>query len=338
MVSAMELRSSALRGVAQRAETHLANLLEALPWGIAVVRGDHVLVANPHAVALLPGPSRSTFALVEAARMAREAPVIVPNGAGRPVRVSTRPITWDHLECTLVIVEPHSVSPAEPAVSPAEPTAPRELWQPMVDLGGGRITGFMACPAADADEAEVHRCLVRAVGALADWGEGRTELDTAIAMIALPASVGVDAGLVAFIDAVLRRARAHPRRLWLRVTPDGHIDGAALATLRRVGPRVMREGFGRREQPAVEIDGVSVDGVMLWPESFQSGDWGLVQTALSIARHRGMATLAGPVEDATTHERLRAVGCRWSAGPLYGGHLGRMDALARYHSPVRPTP
>ncbi|MCB0880775.1 MAG: EAL domain-containing protein [Thermoleophilia bacterium] len=371
-MAARQLSSATFRGVAARAEQHLERLLAALPWGVAVVSGGHVLVSNPVADARLPGPRGGTFTLADAARMAAEAPVIVPDAEGRAVRVTTRPIVWDHSDCVLVITEPHHATPADarpvagapgppaPAALPVpqdpaevrasvppppdvpDPPAPPagETWTPVVDVAGGRVAGFTADPGPDADEPALQRCLVRAIGALSEWGRGRSALETPLTVVRVPAAATLDAGLVAFVEAVTRRAPAHVQRLWLRVHRSA-LEGASasqcLVALRRLGPRVMVEDVDR-DDPVSGIAPLPVDGVTISPATVASGDWALIHSALSIARHHGLATLATGVGDPQAHERLRAVGCRWAEGPTYPPPVSRSGALALYGSPVRPRP
>lgn len=355
--SARELRSAALNSVAQRAEEHLHQVMEAVPWGLAVVRGDHVIVSNRKAIALLPGPDAGTFAPPAVALLAAQAPVVVPAAHGRPVRACTHPITWDGRECVLLTLEeswtpsgtppPVAVPPQQRprvAVAPREPerpVAPRspgaEAWTRVVDVAGGRIAGFSTSPGPQADETEVRRCLVRAIGALAEWGRSRSALETPVTMVRLPPDTPVDAGLVAFVEAVLRRAPAHAGRLWLRLEPAATSVAApgALASLRRLGPRVMLEATAD-DDAVVALADTPADGLTVSPSAIAADDWSAIQAGLSIARHHGLATLATGVGDAPTHERLRAIGCRWAEGPAYGDSLTRQEAASQHAVAASP--
>lgn len=342
-VTSPQRSTEAFHGVAQRAEQHLERLLAALPSGVAVVRGRHVLVSNHVATAHLPGPDEGTFSLPDAASMAAQSHIIVPDARGRPTSVSTRPIVWDNYDCVLVTLEPvpsppaapdadapdaaaaaggsptdtatDDAQPEAPAVEapprPASPAAgPRERWLPVIDLAGGRVAGFSSTPGDGVDEAELHRWMVRAIGALAEWGDGRSPLETPVTTVRVPAGHPVDAALVAFVGAVVRRAHAHASRLWVRVKRDA-LDGPGaidhLAALRRAGPRVMVEGLAHSdrltEAAALPVDGVTVPRGML-----ETGDWSMIHSALSIARHHGLATLATGVPDIQTHERVAGRG------------------------------
>lgn len=359
--SARELRSAALKGVAHRAEEHLHQVMEALPWGVAVVRGDHVIVQNRRAVALLPGPDAGTFAPPAVALLAAQAPVVVPGAHGGAVRASVHPVTWDGHACVLLTLEeswapsgapppasvpapqrPRAVAASAPAASAhpggAVPRTPgAEVWTRIVDVAGSRVAGFSTSPGQGADETEVRRCLVRAIGALAEWGAGRSALETPLTMVRLPADTPVDAGLVAFVEAVLRRAPAHAGRLWLRLERAATVAAApgALASLRRLGPRVMLEATLDDDAVAALAD-VPADGITVSPAAMAADDWPAIQAGLSIARHHGLATLAAGVDGAQAHERLRAVGCRWSEGPAYGGVLSRREAAAQHAVAASP--
>jgi|GEM_PF-6688668 len=345
LVAGTELQMSALRQLAERSDRRLQSLVDALPGPVVVARGTHVLLANAHAVRRVPGAGAGRL----------PAPPPPPGGEagwaaldGGTLRLRAHALLWDARECVLLMGEGAAVSgppapapdgAAPPSPAPGDPDGPappapaartsheplaalsapaaavRVRWRPVVDVAADRVAGFVIVTEGGDDGAPgaaLQRELVRAVGALAGWPAPRTG-PPAVAMVRVPQAAPT--GLAAFAEAVLRRAEVPAARLWLRVTAGD--DGEELAAARRAGVRVMREDFGG----AGGASTAGVDGVALDPGPLRAGEWDVLQGALSVARHLGLATLAPGVDDEATAARLRALGCRWAEGGLYGRPL-----------------
>lgn len=339
LAATMQRRTDTLRGLAERAERHLDRLVDALPFAVAVVHGDHLVLANAAARALRPEGGPDPLTADPVAALAPDEEIVVATARG-PMRVSCRPIVWDDKDCRVVVARPEEPRPAATAEAPAPARPERRqrvpapsgaaaiTWSPVVDLAGERVAGYAA--RAPDDEELIAALVVRAAGALADWTRVAPDVH-GVAMISVPSVEALDGGLVALIDAVLRRSAAPPDALWVRI-PSTTVPAGALETLaglRRAGVRVALEGFARRGSPTHTLRSLPLDGVVLDASVVEGGDWHMARTALSVARHLGLLTMASGVGTGDAHARLRALGCTWAEGPLYGPGTDTHTAAAR---------
>lgn len=425
LISAMEVRSTTFRQLAERSERHLLRLIDALPMGVAVARGEHVLVANATARAHLSVADAGTLDSPAVARLADGGFTYVSGPDGTPRRVDARALVWDDQDCLLLLVDappvaaadgegasdgdgagsarpvppPPPAVPRPPVVAPVDapavpsppapvgadvaplaapvprrppdarlpvvlpapvweappappppdpappppPTAPPAtlLWRPVVDLTTSSVAGFLLDLPDGTDEDPnrlLQRAVVRAGGALSDWGRSPDIPTVPFAMLVVPAGSTIDPATVAFVEAVMRRAEAPPEGLWLAVSASmlGGAAGDAVRALRRSGTRITLHGFARGGTQidtlrTHEVDGVVLDGALLG-----QGEWGVIQTALSMARHLGLATMAVGVAEEATHHRLVALGCRWAGGGLYGEPVDPVRAARMAGRPALP--
>lgn len=438
LISAMEVRSTTFRQLAERSERHLARLIDAFPMGVAVVRGDHILAANATARAHLAVADPSTLDSAAVARLADGGFTFVPGLDGAPRRVSAHGMVWDDHDCLLLVVDappvpaapaagvgaaaaasappaqddtgaapprpvpvagepappaphpspvapssspvaapppvvavpaaapvprrpsegrlpvvmppvttwepPDTTSPPPPAPPPA-PAVPAGTaappWRPVVDLTTSSVAGFVLETLADGDEEPnrlFQRAVVRAGGALSGWARSADAATPPFAMLPVPPGAAMDAGTVAFVEAVMRRAEVAPGGLWLAVGAPSLTGAAgdAVRALRRSGTRIALEGFARGGTEIDTLRAFEVDGVVLDEALLGHGEWGVVQTALSVARHLGLATMAVGVGDEATHHRLVALGCRWAGGRLYGEPVDPVRAARMAGRPALP--
>lgn len=326
-VTGVELQMSTLRQLAERSDRHLQALVDALPGPVVVAHGARVLLANAAARERLEGVGADVLPAPAPAPGERGA---LPGHDGAPVTVEARAITWDERDCVLIVaVEGESHGEAAAAAPPAvqDPARPRRTaaaaadvplrvaWTPVVDVASALTAGVTLRVAGGGGDGweRLQRALVRAADALAGWPDDPTSV------VMVPAPVPVDAALAAFVEAVLRRTGVDHGRLWLRVAPHGVPgDAATRVVLRRAGARLALEGFGRDAAGMDRVRAREVDAVVLDAGVLHAGEWDVAQAALSVARHLGLATMASGVRDPAVHARLRALGCRWAEGGLYG--------------------
>ncbi|MFN8109301.1 MAG: EAL domain-containing protein [Thermoleophilia bacterium] len=342
LLEVTEERMTAMRDAVERADRRLQSVIDALPIGIAVVAEDNrVLLANPVANALVPqcepggtlpfeGDTPITDGLSAIVRVA--------NGTRR-IEVRAQAVAWDDTVAFLVVIEEaedmvtgrrlrRTGASAAPVTSP--PVA--ALFAPVVDLASGRTAGVLAT-SADGGEvtgAALQRIIARAAGALAEWSNGKHASEQPFVMVSAPGAI-TDGGLPPFVEAVLRRAGAPRSRLWLRIPESEAAQGGegtreALSALRRAGVRTALERFGGGASAMEALRTLPVDGVVLDEALIAGGDWAVIQTAMSVARHLGLVPFASGVADEAIAARLRALGCRNAEGPLYGDGVASKDA------------
>ena len=344
LLEVTEARMSALREALENSERRLQSVVDALPIGIAVVGGDRrVIASNPVAQALIPDCAPGDILLTEDDRQmadGMDTVVRVANGTRR-INLRSQAIAWDDSTAFLVVVEEaedmvtgrrlrRSGATARPIATPAVPA----IFAPVVDLATGRVAGVIAKPAESTDVTgpALQRIIARAAGVLAEWSADRHVSEQPFVMVSAPGAIG-DRGLPPFVEAVIRRAGAPRNRLWLRIpeheaAAGGELAREALAELRRAGVRTALERFGGGASGMDALQTLPVDGVVLDEALVGSGDWTVIQTAMSVARHLGLVPFASGVEDDAMATRLRALGCRNGEGALYGDGVGPKEAAA----------
>ncbi len=344
LLEATEERMATLRDALDRSERRLQSVIDALPIGIAVVSGDRrVLAANPVAHALVPDCEPGGALPLEGDPELRDglsAVVRVASGTRR-IEVRAKAVPWDDGDAYLVIVEEaedmvtgRRLRRSGASAAPVSSQTLSVMYAPVVDLASGRTAGVVAQPADGGivTGPALQRLIARAAGALADWSAGRHTSEQPFVMVSAPGGIA-DTGLPPFVEAVVRRAGAPRSRLWLRIpeaeaAAGGDAAREALGALRRAGVRTVLERFGGGATALEALRTLPVDGVVLDPELVASGDWAVIQTAMSVARHLGLVAFAAGVDDEGSAARLRALGCRNAEGALYGEGVGTRDAAA----------
>lgn len=344
LLDATEERITTLRDALDRSEKRLQSVIDALPIGIAVVAEDRrVLAANPVAHALVPDCEPGGVLPLEGDPPLTDglAAVVRVASGTRRIEVRTTAVAWDDAPAFLVIIEEaedmvtgrrlrRSGSTAAPVSSQALNVA----YLPVVDLASGRTAGVVAVPADGGvvTGPALQRLIARAAGALADWSAGRHTSEQPFVMVSAPGAIA-DGGLPPFVEAVVRRAGAPRSRLWLRIpeaeaAAGGEAAREALGALRRAGVRTVLERFGGGATALDALRTLPVDGVVIDADLVATGDWAVIQTAMSVARHLGLVPFASGVADDGAAARLRALGCRNAEGPLYGEAVATRDAAS----------
>ena len=332
--------------------------------GIAVQVGASV------GVALLP---EDTPSLAEALGMA-DAALYAAKDGGRGRAVAYRPEMGDALarraeletglRRALADAEAEDAARAAPApgggsggVSGGGPDggpAISLLYQPLVDLATGRLSGFEAlarwtgpdgAPAATPAEfvalaeetGQIMRLseqLLRQACADAVRWPARLRLSFNIS----PAQLG-DPGLARRILDALAEEGLPPARLQIEVTetavmrnPD--LGAMILDQLREAGVRVALDDFGAGYSSLAQITRLRFDGIKI-DRGFiaRAGDAGegdeILRAVLGLARGLGVDATAEGIETEAQLARLRALGCRSGQGYLLGRPATAAETLAR---------
>ena len=218
------------------------------------------------------------------------------------------------------------------------------VYQPVVDLASGRLTGVEALirwdhplrgavsPAEFIPVAERTGLIValgrwvlnEACRQAREWQDAGLDLHVAINLS--PIQFG-DAGLVDDLRNTIRRHGVDPGRLVLEITESVFIDNSthAVATMREInalGIALALDDFGQGYSSLsylkmlplqlVKIDRAFVDGL---PRS--SADRAIVRAVVSLASELGMAVLAEGVETLEQLAHIRRLGCGSVQGFLF---------------------
>ncbi|GAA0573603.1 hypothetical protein GCM10009416_10340 [Craurococcus roseus] len=215
-------------------------------------------------------------------------------------------------------------------------------FQPLVDLGTGRLVGFemlarwthplrgQVSPAEFVPIAEdtgligpmTERLLRRACLAAAEWPEGVT-LACNISPLQLR-----DRGLPGIVRAALAESRLPPGRLEIELTESALLDDFGLARdilgeLKALGVRLALDDFGTgysslRHLQALPIDKIKIDAgfVRSMAESAESRK--IVAAVVGLGQSLGLPTVAEGVEDAASAHLLAGLGCTVGQGWLFG--------------------
>ena len=79
--------------------------------------------------------------------------------------------------------------------------------------------------------------------------------------------------------------------------------------------------------------GLPLDGAIIDADLVRRGDWAVVQTVVSVARHLGVTISAAGVDDPSAMARLRALGCRFGEGAAFGAPMEARRAFGVLAAP-----
>ena len=241
-------------------------------------------------------------------------------------------------------------------------------YQPIVDLGTGRIAGFEAlvrwrhpkrglvAPMEFIPLAEVSGLIVplgRLVTAEA-CRELRALRDAGIADEALTMSVNVsprqavEPGFTAEVGAILLATGLEPSALVLEITESLMLDASAasdgsLRQLRDMGVRLVVDDFGTGFSALEYFRRFAVQGLKI-DRSFIDGlgrsreDTAIVTATLAFARALELSVTAEGVETADQLARLRALGCLQGQGFLFSRPVPAADLPALLAATSLPLP
>jgi diguanylate cyclase (GGDEF)-like protein/PAS domain S-box-containing protein len=256
---------------------------------------------------------------------------------------------------------------AADALAAGAPAGFALVYQPVVDLGTGRVRAFEALmrwthPARGAvppalfipaaEEAGVVAALGRwalgeACGQLAAWLRAWDAGDAAGVQVNVNVSgrqLG-DGRLAADVAAALAAAGLAPERLTIEVTETAVMADAerAIATLRalkEVGVTIAVDDFGTGYSSLAYLQRFPVD-VLKLDKAFVDGvarggpDAALARTVVALGRTLGLRTVAEGVETEAQRAALAALGCAAAQGYLFSRPLAP-DAFAERPGRSRP--
>ena len=213
---------------------------------------------------------------------------------------------------------------------------------PVVGTAAGRVAGYEALlrwrhptrgllqPAAFIAPAE-HLGLIGRLGA---WVLRRACRDAAAWAVGLKVAVNLspvqlhDDGLLATVSSALRQAGLDPGRLELEVseaTPieNGSRNLATLETLRRLGTRLVLDGFGVGSSSLTRLqrfgfDKIKLDRGLVGGLPADRGSLAMLRAVLALAASLEVETVAVGVETAEQHGCLLREGCGQVQGFLFG--------------------
>lgn len=235
-------------------------------------------------------------------------------------------------------------------------------FQPLVELGTGRIAGFEALARWDhADEggisptefipvAEESGLIVQlgrwaldaAARTLADWdAEAGAPLPFDISVNMSPIQIARD-DVAGAVSAALGAARLPGNRLTLELTESAIIQDPDRATtvlrdLQNLDVQIAMDDFGTGYTSLAYLQRLPID-VLKIDRSFISemlggGDsMAIVRAILSLANALGIATTAEGIDSAALEEAVAALGCTYGQGYLYAAPLPPDEALAYWFS------
>jgi diguanylate cyclase (GGDEF)-like protein len=215
-------------------------------------------------------------------------------------------------------------------------------YQPLVDLGSGRMTGLEALlrwrhpergliPPMDFIPVAEHCGLINALGErvlrlvcrqLGAWQQAGVPL--------LPMSVNVSpwqfehGRLVEVLRAVSAECGVRPSLLQVEITETALITGnpgesRTIEQLRELGVRIMIDDFGvgyssLSHLKNLQIDGLKIDRSFVRDMTVDARDAAIVHATVGIGRSLDIAVLAEGVESAAHVAQLQALGCAAGQG------------------------
>ena len=225
-------------------------------------------------------------------------------------------------------------------------------FQPLVDLGTGRLVGFEmlarwthplrggVSPAEFVPIAEdtgligpmTERLLRRASRAAAAWPDGLT-----LACNVSPVQLR-DRGLPAIVRAALAESGLQPGRLEIELTESALLDDFGLAReilgeLKALGVRLSLDDFGTgysslRHLQALPIDKIKIDAGFVRSMADSAESRKIVAAVVGLGQSLGLPTVAEGVEDAAAAGLLAQLGCDVGQGWLFGRAMPEVEAAA----------
>lgn len=222
----------------------------------------------------------------------------------------------------------------------------RAHYQPVVDVRSMQIVELEALARWDSDDAR--REAAEFISAAADTGVivpmGAGVLSDAVELARTVASTVdhqpfavsvnvslrelLDVDFLGIVDEHLRRSGIRPSNLQVELgaaVPTDEIDDVAarIASLRSLGVRVALDNVAGHTSSVLVVRDLAVDVVKLDPSlvaglGVNERAEHLLRSLLDLGRHLGVTVVAKGVERAEQHELLRALGCRYAQGYLYG--------------------
>ncbi|MBB4658498.1 EAL domain-containing protein [Parvularcula dongshanensis] len=214
-------------------------------------------------------------------------------------------------------------------------------FQPIVQLGSGRIVGYEALARLRGETGtllEADAFVPRLVGGHQGLALTERMIDFAARRIAdrsrslhfvsvnVPARVLDELPLVGMVEAILGRHRTPAGALVIEVTEDRIMApgraAAVMAGLRRAGARIAMDDFGAGHATLARLTQFQFDFAKTDKAFAQAPSSRAVRASLmrmtTIARRLGVPVIAEGVEDERTARAMRALGCQYGQGYLFG--------------------
>ena len=234
------------------------------------------------------------------------------------------------------------------------------LYQPIVDLGSGRLVGIEALvrwyhperglvtPDRFIEIAEETGAILRighwvfreACREAAGWLEsGRVPAETFIG-VNVSAREIQQLGFVDGIKAVLAETGLEPARLVLEITETALLKAtpttvATLVAVRALGVRIVIDDFGTGYFSLSHLRQFPVDVLKIASEFVQDTDEASKSSALAgaivaMSRSLGIETIAEGIETVEQADRMRRVGCAFGQGYAFAQPMKVADLLAAF--------
>jgi diguanylate cyclase (GGDEF)-like protein/PAS domain S-box-containing protein len=240
----------------------------------------------------------------------------------------------------------------------------RLVYQPIVGLESGRVTGFEAlvrwahperglvAPAEFIGVAEetglisqigrwvLHEACRRA----REWQVARPDVEPVTVAVNLSPRQVAHVGLMDHVASALRESGLEPACLRLEITESVLMEGldevaALLDRLRGLGVELHMDDFGTgyaslsylRRFP---LQALKIDRSFVRRMGSRRSDLEVVRTILALAQNLGMGVIAEGVETEAQRRRLLELGCAYGQGYLFARPLEPGEAEALVHAPT----
>jgi EAL domain-containing protein (putative c-di-GMP-specific phosphodiesterase class I) len=224
-------------------------------------------------------------------------------------------------------------------------------FQPVIDLGEGRIIGFEALarwahPAQGMVQPDTFIPIAEDLGVIDEITNAMMRA-SCVAARDWPAELWVsvnisptqlrDPWLASRLLAILTETGLAPRRLIIEVTENGIIDDVACArqifsSLQNAGVRIALDDFGKGYSSLYHLRQLPFDHLKIDGSFVQSMDsvesFEIVTAVAGLGKSLGMAVTAEGVETSAEAEALRGIGCDLAQGFLFGKPLSAVATLA----------